>query len=222
MTSTRPSRSTSAALLAGPVVTLAGMAATPWESESTTAAYQAALAAHPTQAQIAAVLLVFGYALLGLTALTVLRLTRGTAPKLLWGAAAVLAFCGATILPGMVLVDFYDLALATKLPAAEAVRVGDAAGAYGLGTIARVPGVAGFMLGTILLGFTAWRGAIAGVWMPILIVVGFVGGMVAGFPAAIIGSAAALVVAYAGVAVQLHRDSRAAAVVTPPAVAVAA
>jgi hypothetical protein len=206
MTNHRFSPSTVLMLLAGPVVTLAGMAATPWESESTTAAYQAALAAHETQAQIAAVLLVFGYALLGLTAFTVLRLTRGIANRILWGATATLTFFGATILPGMVFVDFYDLALAQELPSGDAVRVADAAGDFAIGAIARVPGIAGFMLGTILLAFVAWRGRLVGAWMPALVVIGFVGGMVAGFPAAIIGSSAALVVAYAGLVVVNQRD----------------
>ena len=119
-------RLTLAAVIAGPVVTLAGMATTPWESEKTTAAYQAALAAHPTQGQIACVLLVFGYALLGLANFTVLRHTVA-APRVLRAITYVLCFFGATILPGMVLVDFYDLALATELPAAQGVAVADAA-----------------------------------------------------------------------------------------------
>jgi hypothetical protein len=38
------------ALILGPIVVLAGMLATPWEDEATTASYHDALAAHPGQA----------------------------------------------------------------------------------------------------------------------------------------------------------------------------
>ena len=149
-------RLTLAAVIAGPVVTLAGMATTRWESEQTTAAYQAALAAHPTQGQIACVLLVFGYALLGLATFTVLR-HAVAAPRVLRSITSVLCFFGATILPGMVLVDFYDLALATELPAAQGVAVADAAAGYGIAAIAQVPAILGFSLGMILVAATAWK-----------------------------------------------------------------
>ncbi len=191
-------RLTGAALVAGPVVTLAGMATTPWESEKTTAAYQAALAAHPTQGQIACLLLVFGYALLGLANFTILRHTTA-APRVLRGVTSVLCFFGATILPGMVLVDFYDLALATELPPAQAVAVGDAAGGYGLAAIAQVPAIIGFSLGMILIAVTAWKARVAPAWLPVFLLAGIVVGF-AGAPAMIVVSSVALLIAYAIIA----------------------
>ena len=157
------------AIIAGPVVTLAGMVATPWEPEKTTASYLQTLADHPTQGQIACLLLVFGYALLGLANFTVLRHAEA-APRVLRAVTAVLCFFGATILPGMVLVDFYDLAVATKLSSAQAVAVNDAAGSYGLQAIAMVPAILGFALGMVLVCVTAWKAGLAPVWVaPVLL-----------------------------------------------------
>ena len=191
-------RLTGAALIAGPVVTLAGMVTTPWESEKTTAAYQAALAAHPTQGQIACLLLVFGYALLGLANFTVLR-HAATAPRVLRAITYVLCFFGATILPGMVLIDFYDLALATELPAAQGVAVADAAGSYGLQAIAAIPAILGFALGMVLVCATAWKAGLAPAWLAPVLLAGIVVSF-AGPPAMIAGASVLIVAAYAMIA----------------------
>ena len=198
-------RLTGAALIAGPVVTLAGMATTPWESENTTAAYQAALSAHPTQGQIACLLLVFGYALLGLANFTVLR-HAVAAPRVLRAITYVLCFFGATILPGMVLVDFYDLALATELPPAQGVAVADAATGYGLAAIAQAPAILGFALGMVLVATTAWKAGFARGWLPVLLLAGIVVSF-AGPPAMIVVSSLVILIAYAIVARGILRRS---------------
>ena len=69
-------------LIAAPLLVLAGMAATPWEDENTTSAYHDALAAHPDQALVAAMLLHFGFLLLLPASLGMMHLARGAAPKL--------------------------------------------------------------------------------------------------------------------------------------------
>lgn len=171
--STTARRRAAAALVAGPLVTVAGMAATPWESEQTTASYQAALAASPIQGQVSAILLVFGYALIGLAVATVL-LHAGRAPRKLKIAAGILGFCGATIMPGIVSVDFYDLALAQSLPQDTAVEVAEKAGSYGLQPIIMIPAMLGFVLGPITALFAAWKAQLTGLWAPLAVIAGMV------------------------------------------------
>ena len=205
------------AIIAGPVVTLAGMAATPWEPEKTTASYLDALAENPTQAQIACLLLVFGYALLGLANFTVLR-HADAAPRVLRSVTAVLCFFGATILPGMVLVDFYDLAIATELSRAQGVAVSDVAAGYGLAAIAIVPALLGFALGMVLVCVTAWKAKLAPVWVAPVLLIGIVVSF-AGPPAMIAAASVLIVGAYALIARGITRGER---TVAPVAVPVAA
>ena len=195
------------AIIAGPVVTLAGMLATPWEPEKTTASYLQALADHPTQAQIACLLLVFGYALLGLANFTVLRHAEA-APRTLRRITSVLCFFGATILPGMVLVDFYDLAIATELSRTQAVAVSDAAAGYGLAAIAMVPALLGFALGMVLVCVTAWKAGLAPVWVAPVLLAGIVVSF-AGPPAAIAAASVLIVGAYALIARGVGRSEAA-------------
>ena len=113
------------ALIVGPLVVLAGMIATPWEDEATTASYHDALAAHPGQAEVAATLLHFGFLLLLPAALghhaprpprhAEARAHRRPAGRL-----------GLATLPGLLVTDFYDLALAQALPRAQSVAIADA------------------------------------------------------------------------------------------------
>src|SRR5262245_59042019 len=105
------------ALFLGPLITLAGMAATPWEDEATTTSYHDALAAHPGQAELAALLLHFGYLLLLPAALGIMHLARRASPKLAH-IGGTLAVIGLATLPGLLVTDFYDLALAQALPPA--------------------------------------------------------------------------------------------------------
>lgn len=194
---------TTAALLAGPLLTAAGMAATPWESDNEISAYLAQMGAHPDQAQVAAVLLFFGYALMGLAFLAVLR--RATAaPRVLRAIAATLAFCGATMLPGLVVVDFYDIALAQSLPPDQAVAIAERAGDYGLQAAMQIPAVAGLLLGGLLVVVTAWRAGLVGVWAPLLVFAGLVASTVvfSGVMATI--AALTFVVAYGGIALRLR------------------
>lgn len=195
------SRATVVALTAGPLVTLAGMALTPWESESTTASYQAALAAHPNQAQWAAITLVAGYALMALASLAVLRRSE-RAPRPLVIAASIAAFLGATVLPGLVSIDFYDLALAQQLPVGQAVAVADQVDGAPLAGVIRACAGIGFVLGSLLVLTTAWRAKLVGGWAPLLMLAGLIvpGLLLTGPGAGIIVGSALTVVAYAGVA----------------------
>jgi hypothetical protein len=194
-----------AALLAGPVFTLAGMALTPWESDPGAAGYLRALADHPTQAQAAALLLVVGYALLGLAMVTVLRLVRagGGVSRGLFGVTSVLVFFAATVLPGTVVIDWAHLAMVQGLPLDDAVRVFEASTQFGLLQLVRIPAVAGMVLGGLLTVVCAWRAGLVGVWAPVVTVAGF--GLVVLGPAGIVGGSAVTVLIYGAIAVRATR-----------------
>jgi hypothetical protein len=122
----------------------------------------------------------------------------------------VLCFFGATILPGMVLVDFYDLALATELSRPQGVAVADAAGSYGLAAIAIVPALLGFALGMVLVCVTAWKAKLAPVWIAPALLAGIVVSF-AGPPAMVAGASVLIVGAYALIARGVARTERVAA-----------
>ncbi|MDQ8045711.1 MAG: hypothetical protein AAGC46_13245 [Solirubrobacteraceae bacterium] len=199
---------TTAALVAGPVITALGMGLTPWEQESTTASYQAALAAHPTQGQWAAIALTIGYALMGAAYLAILQRAR-SAPRPLYVAAVIAAFLGATILPGMVSVDFYDLALAQRLPQAEAIAVADQVQSAPIAIILHVLAGIGYVLGGVLALTTAWRAKLVGGWAPLLAVASFIAptALMPGGLGITVG-AAMVATSFAGIAVRLRRVRR--------------
>lgn len=196
-------RATTAALLAGPLLTAAGMATTPWETDPSTASYQAALAAHPEQGMWAAMLLCFGYALMGLAFLTVLQRSH-RAPRPLKVAASVFAFCGATILPGLVVVDFYDLAIAQSLPQDQAVAIAESTQEHIQGALMQIPAVAGALLGSILVVATAWRSGLVGGWAPLLIAASMVVSIAVYSPVAMIAAGLVTIVVYGGIALRLR------------------
>lgn len=160
-----------AVLIAGPLVTLAGMLTTPWEKDTTTVSYHDALAAHPGQSIVAAILLHFGYLLLLPAALALYVLARQAAPKLAT-AGGILALIGLSTLPGLLVTDFYDLAMAQALPHEQSAAIADSLSAAGMVAIA-VPSIAGTVFGLTLLGAAAWRAGYARGWAPAAILVGW-------------------------------------------------
>jgi hypothetical protein len=164
---------TGLSLMGASLLTLAGMLATPWETEDNVSAYLDALAANPVQGQIAATLLHFGFLLfvpgfLGL--LNVLR-DRGV---VLGHVGAVLAAVGWISFSGFLIVDFYDLALAETLTRAEGVAVEEKIEEYPGIFAFFLPGMIGAMLGPPLLGLALWRARYVGFWLPVLALAGSV------------------------------------------------
>lgn len=166
-------RLTGACLIAAAVLLQIGYLVTPWESEGTTESYHAALAGHPTQAQIAATFLHFGWVAWAPAAFGIVALL---APRGGWllKIGGTLAIIGTVSLPGLLVVDFYDLALAQELSSAEAVKVSDKASGYGLQALFQVPAVFGAIVGTLLLLFALWRASWAPAWVPFVAVAGYV------------------------------------------------
>jgi hypothetical protein len=154
------------ALIVGPLIVLAGMIATPWEDEATTASYHDALAAHPAQAEVAATLLHFGYVLLLPAALGLMHLARRASPKLAH-VGGLLAVLGLATLPGLLVTDFYDLALAEALPRDQSVAISDATQEGWAAAVMGMSAVFPMLIGLVLLVVAAWRAGLAQAWMPV-------------------------------------------------------
>ena len=166
-------------LILGPLVVLAGMIATPWEDEATTASYHDALAAHAGQARVSATLLHFGFVLLLPAALGLMHLARRATPKLAH-IGGLLAVGGLATLPGLLVTDFYDLAMAQALPRAQSVEIADAAAAGWAPALMFISGVLPVFIGTTVLAVAAWRAGVAQGWAPFVLVAGWLLPLVSG------------------------------------------
>jgi hypothetical protein len=116
----------------------------------------------------------FGYLLLVPTAFALVRLARRGARRLSY-TGLVFSVLGAG-LSGLLVTDFFSLALAQHLPMASAVRVSDAAKQYGLGALIAKPSALAAVLGLVLLAVAAWRAGWVS-WRPAAAM--FVGGVIA-------------------------------------------
>jgi hypothetical protein len=164
-------RLTGSCLIAAPALILAGLILTPYPPHSGTRSYQDTLAAHPAQAQIAAIVLEIGYILLVPAVFGLIAHAR-PAPRWLRAPGAVLAVTGTAILPGLLVTDIYDLALAQKLPRALSVAVADHASSSLAAVIMSSPALIGTVLGTTLLIAAARRAGLAPAWAAPLVLVG--------------------------------------------------
>lgn len=174
MSQTFPSpRLTGICLIVAVVLVQIGYMATPWESEATTAGYHDALAAHPTQAQIAATFLHFGWVMWVPAAFGIVALLRPRGGPLL-AIGGTLAIVGTISLPGLLVTDFYDLALAQELPRAQSVEISDKASEPALQALFQVPAVVGALGGTLLLFFALWRAGVTPAWVPFAVLAGTV------------------------------------------------
>ncbi|MDA0170366.1 hypothetical protein OJ998_14805 [Solirubrobacter taibaiensis] len=167
------------ALLLGPIVVLAGMIATPWEDEATTASYHDALAAHASQANVSATLLHFGFVLLLPAALGIMHLARKATPKVAH-IGGLLAVAGLATLPGLLVTDFYDLALAQALPRAESVKIADAAASGWAPAVMFITGILPVFVGTVVLAVAAYRANVIGGWAPFVLTAGWLLPIVSG------------------------------------------
>jgi hypothetical protein len=157
-------------LIAGPLVTLIGGLIAPWEENDTTAAWLRVLAENPLRAQIGAVCFYFGYLLIAVSIFGILNLLRGRA-VVLGHVAGIFAIWGWMTLPGMLVVDFYDLALAQSLDLEQAVAISERPQAYALAPLIGLSIPLG-ILALVLLVVALWRAGFASVWVPVLFFVG--------------------------------------------------
>lgn len=157
-------------LIAGPLVTLIGGLVAPWEENDTTAAWLRVLAENPLRAQIGAVCFYFGYLLIAVSNFGILHLLRHRA-VVLGHVAGVLAIWGWMTLPGMLVVDFYDLALAESLDLEQAVAIAERPQEYALAPLIGLSIPLG-ILALVLLVVALWRAGFTPVWVPVLFFVG--------------------------------------------------
>ena len=157
-------------LLASGTLVFASLVMIPYQNE-TTAQYLQTGVDHRTNILWAAVVLHFGYLLLVPAAFTLVRLARRNAPRLSL-VAMVLAGLGSG-LSGIIVVDFYDVALANALPADQALEIFDLAGSYGQGAIIAVTSVFGLALGLNLAVYAAWRARAIPVYPLVLSIIGW-------------------------------------------------
>lgn len=157
-------------LLASGTLVFASLLMIPYQNE-TPAEYLQTGVDHTTNILWAAVVLHFGYLLLVPAAFTLIRLARRRNPKTSI-VAMVLSGLGMG-LSGIIVVDFYDVALANALPADEALRIFDLAASYGQGALVAAPSVIGMALGINLAVYVAWRAGAIPVYPLVLSVVGW-------------------------------------------------
>lgn len=197
-------RATAVYLLAGAIFTAVSFAVTPWEDEQTTRAYLDAMEAHPTQAELSAFLLYFGYLFLAVGAfgiLSVLGRSGGWAMRI----GGVLTVIGGVSMPGLVVTDAYDLAIARELPRDVGVRLSDVAGETPLASVILILALIGFILGGVLLVVALWRAGEVPVAAPILALLAWAVPMAGLNLALMLAGAALLLAAYGIVAVRLWR-----------------
>jgi hypothetical protein len=167
-------RLTGICLIVASLLLQIGYLVTPWESEATTASFLQALREHETQAQVAAVFLHFGWLVWVPAAFGIVALLRPRGGWLLW-IGGTLAIVGTISLPGLLVSDFNELALAQQLPPADAVELSEASADFLLRSLFfQLPAVVGALLGTTLLFFALWRAAVVPAWVPFVVLAGLV------------------------------------------------
>jgi hypothetical protein len=158
-------------LLGAGTLTCVSLLMIPYQNE-TSAQYLQTGVDHRSNILWAAVVLHFGYLLLLPAALTLVRLARRSNPRTAL-VAMLLAGLGSG-LSGIVVVDFYDVALANALPADQALDIWNLASSYGQGSIVAATSVLGMVVGINLAVYAAWRARAIPVYPLVLSIVGWV------------------------------------------------
>jgi hypothetical protein len=166
-------------LPAAALLLIAGALIDPAVDESSSRSYMAGLAdgSASDRYQVSALVLHFAFlcfvpAIVGL--LGVVR--RGA----LRTVGAVLGIMGAATLPGLVAIDYYDIALAQELPPEQAAAVYDRAAELPGALLLALPASLGLALGLILLFAAAWRSGIVPGWIALVVPIALVGGVAGG------------------------------------------
>jgi hypothetical protein len=156
------------------LITLLGFLVEPWGARPGDLAEYQAFLAHPGRAEVAAVLLHFGYLLFVPAAFALLPLTARRGRRL-GHVGIVFAILGAGE-SGILVIDFYDLAISRAIGAHQAVALGthQQGALSGIAAIA-LPSTVGMTLGAILLAFAVWRARVVALWVPVVTTLGLLG-----------------------------------------------
>ena len=119
-----------------------------------------------------------------------------------------LAVFGLATLPGLLVTDFYDLALAQALPRSQSVAIADATQESWAAAVMGISAIAPMFFGLVILSVAAWRAGVAKGWMPFALVVGLLLPFVSGtglVPAA--AGATLLLIVFGSIGVKAARMS---------------
>jgi hypothetical protein len=169
-------RAAGTAIIAGGVLSMAGIVTCPWENSAAEGAYLQSLLSNPPMAMLSMVLLHYGYLLFVPAVFVLARLARRRSPRLA-AAGLVLGVLGSG-LSGLLVTDAYDLTIAQHLPMAQALAVEDGMPLGGMLAIA-LPTAFGTIFGLVLVLVAMWRARWMS-WAPALIMLA---GWVAGYGA---------------------------------------
>jgi hypothetical protein len=112
----------------------------------------------------------YGYALLAPVALAMVGMVRGRGAWLA-NVAALCAVLGLTTLPGLVLIDYHDVATANVAGLSVAVAASEEVGRLPGFLPLMVPALLGSALALPLAALAAWRDRLLPGWVPLLLVV---------------------------------------------------
>jgi hypothetical protein len=158
-------------LLGAGTLTCLSLLMIPFQNE-TQAEYLQTGVDHRTNILWAAVVLHFGYLLLVPAIFTLVRLARRRNPRT--SLVALLLGGLGSGLSGIIVVDFYDVALANSLPADQALEIWEVAAGYGQGAIIAASSVLGIAVGINLALYAAWRAGAIPLYPLVLNLVGWV------------------------------------------------
>ena len=158
-------------------------------------------AAAPGRTQVSALCFHFAFVMWAPVVFVLVGMVRGPGA---WfaNAAAVLAVLGATTLPGFLLTDFYDIAIAGELGLDAWTQVDDRIQELPGATVLFVTGFFGFAFCLPFATLGAWRAGLVPLWLPFAVLVGFFGGQ------AIPGPGGLLLLAAARARVRARADRR--------------
>jgi hypothetical protein len=157
------------AIVAGPVI-LAGMATSVWAPDGSLESLMRSYLVDPTRSQVSAILLHFGYLLLLPAALGLASVTHATPRLRAFGL--LFAIPGLATLPGLLAIDFYDLALAQTLTIGQAVAVEEQVNRYAGPYVLIIPTIVGMVVSFACLSIGAWRVRFIPWWTSALILLG--------------------------------------------------
>jgi hypothetical protein len=199
-------------LPAAAVLLAAGALIDPAVDESTSRSYMAGLAegGAADRYQVSALVLHFAFLCFVPAIVGLLGVVRRGALRTVGG---VLGIMGAATLPGLVAIDYYDIALAQELSPDQAAAVYDRAAELPGSMLLALPASLGLSLGLILLFAAAWRSGVVPGWVALTVPVALVGGVAGGSTLTLALGGAVLLGAFVVTSLRLLRPA------APPRVA---
>jgi hypothetical protein len=167
-------RAAGSLLIAGPVLTFAGMLTSPHQDGPTTADYVTSLARDSTLTEVSALLLHYSNLLTGVGLLVAPLLVRGVRGRLLTLAGTLAAVLTMLNISGAVKDDWWRMELGQTVPLDVAVRISDAVDASALLSPWRDVSMIGF-LGLLLVYAGLARAGVIGWWATGVYAVALVG-----------------------------------------------